>query len=161
MTEVTPDPDATPDRGTTPDPQAHARAREVWADLRRLLNEVGEPRTAVRAAVGLSLVKGKALRLLEQRGPLTLRELTDILATDPPYTTLTVDGLADAGLVERRPHPTDRRAKQVHLTDQGHQAARRVIDVLSEPPPALVRLDPDDLQTLQRILGRLLPPDPG
>ena len=135
------------------------RAREVWADLRRLLNEVRDPRAAVREAVGLSFVKAKALRLLELGGPLTLRELTEILATDPPYTTLIVDGLQDGGLAERRPHPTDRRAKQVYLTQEGHRLARRVIEVLSEPPPALVNLDPDDLAALQRILSLLLAPD--
>ena len=139
-----------------PGDDRHALTVTVWAQLRQLVTEVGDPRREVRDALGLSFVKAKALRRLERSGPLTLRELTDELATDPPYTTLIVDGLEQAGMVERRAHPTDRRAKQVHLTPRGRQTARLAERVLGEPPAQFAALDLDDLTALRRIVTQVL-----
>jgi DNA-binding MarR family transcriptional regulator len=144
-----------PDPTPSPSP-THALAVSVWAQLRLLMTAVGDPRQEVRDALGLSFIKAKALRRLERSGPLTLRELTGCLATDPPYTTLVVDGLEQAGLVQRRAHPTDRRAKQVHLTAEGHQAAQTAERILGEPPAPFSGLDIQDLLTLDRIITDVL-----
>ena len=41
-----------------------------------------------------------------------------------PNVTKLVDGLERAGLVERTPHPTDRRRVQARLTDAGRELVR-------------------------------------
>jgi DNA-binding MarR family transcriptional regulator len=72
---------------------------------------------------GLTLARAELLWRLRQRGPATQRELSEDLRCTPRNVTGLVDALEAAGLVERRPHPTDRRATLVTLTDVGSQMA--------------------------------------
>jgi DNA-binding MarR family transcriptional regulator len=74
------------------------------------------------------------------------------LGIDPANATVVVDDLEATGLVRRRPHPTDRRAKVVEATRKGKDMARRANAILATPPPALSTLSADDLETLRRIL---------
>jgi DNA-binding MarR family transcriptional regulator len=57
--------------------------------------------------------------------------------------------------VQRTPHPEDRRAKLVQLTDAGRAAAARADAILDRPPDALRELPAEDLTTLLEILARL------
>jgi DNA-binding MarR family transcriptional regulator len=74
------------------------------------------------------------------------------LGIDPPNATVVVDDLESQGLVRRRPHPTDRRAKVVEATRKGRDMARRADAILGTPPPALSALSSKDLEALRRIL---------
>jgi DNA-binding MarR family transcriptional regulator len=108
----------------------------------------------VTEARGLSFARTRALRRLVDQ-PLTLRELAARLGADPPYATLIVDDLQERGLVQRTPHPQDRRAKLVQLTAAGRAAAVRAREILDQPPPALRALPPDEVASLLRVLERL------
>lgn len=56
------------------------------------------------------------------RGPgLAQQELTHASGIDASTMVALLDGLADRGLAERRPHPTDRRKRAIFLTDAGEQ----------------------------------------
>lgn len=57
---------------------------------------------------------------------MTQRELSQGLRCTPRNVTDLVDALEAAGLVARRPHPTDRWATLVSLTKQGKAAAARM-----------------------------------
>ena len=83
---------------------------------------------------------------------MSMGELAAALGIDPANATAVVDDLEALGLVRRRPHPTDRRAKLVEATRKGKGMARRADAILSSPPPALSALSPDDLEELRRIL---------
>jgi DNA-binding MarR family transcriptional regulator len=87
--------------------------------------------------------------------PRTRRALAEQLAADPPYVTLIVDGLEERGLVQRTPHPDDRRAKLVQLTAAGRTAAARADAILDEPPAALRDLPDADLAAVLRVLERV------
>ena len=66
------------------------------------------------------------LEALLHKGPLPINEIgKKILLTSGSITTA-VDRLEDKGLVERRAHGTDRRAKVVHLTKDGKKLITRV-----------------------------------
>ena len=82
-------------------------------------------------------------------------ELAALLGVDPPNLTTVVDDLEGAGLVERRAHPTDRRAKIVVATAAGAALARRAEQILERPPVGLSELPAGDLETLERILSRV------
>jgi DNA-binding MarR family transcriptional regulator len=56
------------------------------------------------------------------RGPCTQRVLADALGVTPRNVTGLVDALEETGYVRRGPHPDDRRATLVRLTDQGNDA---------------------------------------
>jgi DNA-binding MarR family transcriptional regulator len=111
-------------------------------------------KVAVADALGLSWTRVLALRRLAA-GPLTQRELADRLSADQPYVTLMVDDLEKQGLVERNPHPSDRRAKLVELTASGRAAAKRAAAILDEPPAELQDVPDADLEAVLRVLGRL------
>ena len=72
---------------------------------------------------GLTLARAELLWRLQRRGPATQRELSKDLRCTPRNVTGLVDALEAAGLVERRAHPTDRRATLVTPTDAGAQVA--------------------------------------
>jgi len=86
---------------------------------------------------------------------MTLREIALAVDVDPPAATVGVNQLEARGLVHRTAHPDDNRRKLVHLTDAGHDAARRAQAILAEPPAELASLDSEDLARLDEILTRL------
>lgn len=125
-------------------------ARRAWRAMSDLVL-AGDRKAAVAEGLGLSFARTRALRRLAPE-PLTMRALAAKLNADPPNVTLIVDDLEQRGLVERRTHPEDRRAKLVSLTAAGRAAAARAQEILDEPPAALRDLPPEDLATLVRIL---------
>jgi DNA-binding MarR family transcriptional regulator len=130
-----------------------AQAREVWLLLSDLVLD-HDRRRQVSEGVGISFGRARAVRRLAHR-PMSMSELAAALSIDPPNATVLVDDLEAQGLVRRRPHPTDRRAKLVEATRKGKDLARRADTILATPPPALSALDEDELETLARLLGRV------
>src|SRR4051812_24799445 len=133
------------DRDATP-----ALSAEVWLLMSNLVLD-NERRREVSEALGISFARARAVRRLARR-PMAMRELAASLGIDPPNATVVVDDLESQGLVRRRPHPTDRRAKLVEATRKGKELARRADAILATPPPALSALGADELETLRRIL---------
>ncbi|MFJ4845066.1 MULTISPECIES: MarR family winged helix-turn-helix transcriptional regulator [unclassified Streptomyces] len=127
----------------------------VWRNLRTLVLERNERRREVADALGMSFFRVKALRRIAA-APVTPGELASDLMSDRPYITLVVDDLARRGLVDRTPHPGDRRRKVVAVTAAGAAAAAEAERILGTPPPGLAALPEDELALLDRILGRLL-----
>lgn len=68
---------------------------------------------------GLTPARTHLLWELFHRGPCTQRVLADALAVSARNVTGLVDGLEETGYVTRQPHPEDRRATLVTLTDHG------------------------------------------
>jgi len=102
--------------------------------------------------------RGKILFQLQDR-PMTLSELAEANSLDAPYVTLIVDKLEAHGLVQRQPHPDDRRRKLVTLTAAGHNAIATANAILLRPPPAISTLPADDLRQLTRLLARIIDAD--
>jgi MarR family 2-MHQ and catechol resistance regulon transcriptional repressor len=66
------------------------------------------------------------LEALLHKGPLPINEIGKKVLLTSGSITVAVDRLETKGLVERRPHGTDRRARIVHLTKQGRKLIRRL-----------------------------------
>ncbi|AHH95849.1 MarR family transcriptional regulator [Kutzneria viridogrisea] len=129
-------------------------ASRVWQRMRALVLEQHDRRREVCAELGMSFIKVKALRRIA-RGPLTMRELTEQLSTDKPYTTLVVDYLERRGLVERSVHPDDRRCKIVTVTAAGQAASKVAEGIINEPPSVILELPPAELAALDRTVAKL------
>jgi len=65
------------------------------------------------------MARTKMLRRLHEQGPTRQNVLATDFGLSPHSITDLVDGLERHGLAERRPDPTDRRAKLVAITDAG------------------------------------------
>ena len=127
-----------------------ATAKEAWLLMSDLVLD-NNRRREVSDALGISFARARAVRRLA-RQPMSMGELAAALGIDPPNATGVVDDLESLGLVRRRPHPTDRRAKIVEVTRKGQDMARRADAILATPPRALSALGTRDLESLRRIL---------
>lgn len=107
---------------------------------------------------GLSLSHVLALLALERAGAegAPMRELADELGVTVPTTTGLVDRLAREGLVERRPHPTDRRIVLVLPTAEGRDAVRRAGAYLAEVMGAVLSdVEEGERESLVRAVERV------
>jgi DNA-binding MarR family transcriptional regulator len=127
-------------------------AREAWQAMAGLVLD-NQRRREVSEQTGVSFGTMRALRRIAGR-PMPMRELAGLLGMEPPNLTAVIDDLEHAGLVERHPHPTDRRVKLVVATPKGAALARRAEKILDRPPAGLLDLPADELETLVRILAR-------
>lgn len=75
---------------------------------------------------GLTPARTHLLWALFHRGPSTQRILADKLGVSARNVTGLVDGLEQTGYVTRRPHPEDRRATLVTLTNHGTEVMTRM-----------------------------------
>jgi DNA-binding MarR family transcriptional regulator len=93
-------------------------------ELNILLNEDAE---RGMAKSGLTLSRAGLLWEVFHRGPVTQRVLSEALKVSSRNITGLVDGLVDTGFVTREPHPTDRRAILVTLTEAGQAATTSMV----------------------------------
>lgn len=105
---------------------------------------------------GLSAQRMRILTALHERGPLMMREIKTALGVTATNITALVDALEKDALVERRPHPSDRRATLIALSPRAvscmavpcaryREQVAALFAVLSEP----------EQQTLLRLLQQL------
>jgi|SRR4051794_6652846 DNA-binding MarR family transcriptional regulator len=128
---------------------------EAWALIRELMTASRPHYLAALHGVGLSPVQGMALLHLQPGAALTMSALATALKCDNSNVTGIVDRLEAAGLVERRPDPSDRRVKTVAVTAHGARLREEAERRMKVPPPAFAHLDEHDARTLREILERL------
>ncbi|MEV4536188.1 MarR family winged helix-turn-helix transcriptional regulator [Asanoa sp. NPDC049518] len=92
--------------------------------------------------------------LEEERTQIQLAEIGDM---DKTTMVVTVDALEEAGLAERRPSSTDRRARIIAVTPEGARVAKRsqqIVDAVHDE--ALGALPATERKTFLRALERLV-----
>jgi DNA-binding MarR family transcriptional regulator len=102
------------------------------------------------------MARTKVLRRLREQGPTRQSVLAVDFGLSPHSITDIVDGLERLGMAERRPDPTDRRAKLVAITDAGEAG----LDVANTTRERLLKqifgaLSEADRATLLRLLDSL------
>ena len=111
-------------------------------------------------ALGFSLGAGRGKVLFQLRtGPLTHSQLAELNQTTGPYISLIVDKLEEHGLVERGPHPDDRRRKLVSLTPSGLSAIATAEAILYRPPVAITVLTKEEVDHLIDLMQRVIDAD--
>lgn len=86
--------------------------RHAWLSLRFAVAE-----ELVRH--DLSVAQFASLLMLDKKPGMTVADVARNVSTARQSANEMLTGLERAGLVERRPHPSDRRSQQVFLTDAG------------------------------------------
>jgi MarR family transcriptional regulator, transcriptional regulator for hemolysin len=96
----------------------------VISDVARLLRTSADQKARV---LGMTRAQWAVLLKLERYEGLNQSDFAEHLDIQPITLTRLVDRLCESGLIERRPDPNDRRAKQLYLTP----AARPLLDRIS------------------------------
>ncbi|MEM7138037.1 MAG: MarR family transcriptional regulator [Myxococcota bacterium] len=108
------------------------------------------------AELDLSPARFQVLEALGQGEALRMVELADRLSVTKRNITALVDGLEKDGLVERRPHPADRRSTLISLTSEGRSVFAKAARAHSRHLEALLGdLGPQQRDAMTRALNQL------
>jgi len=106
--------------------------------------------------LGLTTRMWGALNVLDAEGSITQHALGRCTGIDPSSMVATIDELEKRGLVERRAHPTDRRAHALHVTENGHETLARGRKLARHAQEELLApLSADERRQLHDLLLRL------
>jgi DNA-binding MarR family transcriptional regulator len=113
-------------------------------------------------SVGLTPALFGLLNVLGAREGAIQQELGAMMGIDPSTMVSLVDELESSGLAKRRPHPTDRRAREVRITPKGRRilerARRMAAQVEDEVLGGLSAAERRELLTLLRRALESAPP---
>ncbi len=153
--ELGPDPEVLPATGIE---QVDTRYLEglIGYNARRAALAVIEVFLARMAPYGLRPVDFSILSLITHNPGITARQLCATLGVLPPNMVGMVNRFEARGLIERRAHPSDRRAQGLHLTSEGmalmkeaeHTAEQLEKDVAQ-------KLTPEQQQQLMDLLKKI------
>jgi MarR family transcriptional regulator for hemolysin len=107
----------------------HRNSRELAFainDVARLLRTYADH---AAGRFGMTRAKWAVLARLDRFEGLKQTELAEMLDLQPITLTRLLDGLAENGLIERRPDPDDRRAKRLFLTPAARPLLARLTNL--------------------------------
>ncbi len=100
---------------------------------------------------------GNVMEQLQFRDPMRPGDIADAAGITPQSVGELVDQLEDLGHVERRPDPTDRRAKLVYRTEKGKRAGNAAADAVRRIEQKLgEELGERTLETIRRGLADIV-----
>lgn len=137
----------------TDPPDATARDNAALVDLLWLvMRRIWDDAEQRLAPSGLTMKHSWALHALDE--PMSMSALAERLGIDASYVTAIADQLESRGLIERRPHPSDRRIKSLALTEEGKRLREQILGELWTTVPVLAGLTADERRELRRLLDK-------
>jgi DNA-binding MarR family transcriptional regulator len=119
---------------------------------------------AALESVGLTTALFGLLNFLGGREGAIQQEIGSEMGIDPSTMVSLIDELETAGLAKRRPHPTDRRAREVAITPKGRRVLKRARRMANQvEDEVLTGLTAAERRQLLKLLRRTLgsaPPQP-
>src|SRR5262245_12015646 len=106
--------------------------------------------------IGLTFEQGRVLLVTARRGPMNIRELSNV--TLVPHSTIGrwLAQMEQEGLVRRRALPRDQRAVEISITSKGRNLFLRALPTARlEYESAIHNFNPEELETLMGLLKRL------
>ena len=105
---------------------------------------------------GLTAATWCAMMALAENGPLTQKQLSEILALENSTVTRTIDRLVEKDFVVRQPVPHDRRSSIISLTEKGDGIRQQINEVGHCFMGWVTRdLTDDELQMFKGLLVRI------
>jgi DNA-binding MarR family transcriptional regulator len=130
--------------------------RDAWALMIKLFHSHRRAFSSIAAEAELGPSQLQLLMNIKPGSTPPMSELAEALYCDASYITSLVDKLEARGFVERRANPSDRRVKQIALTEAGCELRDKLLGRVFQPPPAIAELPLADRVALREILGRAL-----
>ncbi|MBX3593872.1 MarR family transcriptional regulator [Sphingomonas sp.] len=122
-------------------------------DVSRLLRREFDLRAR---RIGVTRAQWRTLKILTRHEGSNQGTLADLLEVEPITLARMIDRLEEAGLVERRRDPADRRAWRIHLTDAAQPLLAQLRDLGdSMLDEMLIGISPDDQRRLLRSLEQI------
>jgi DNA-binding MarR family transcriptional regulator len=136
------------------------RLEGVPAALASLLRSLDSLRRAIAIEAGMSGTEVRAMARIAEADGITPKRLAELLEFTGASVTFVTSALAEKGLVERVPHPEDRRSLLLRTTTLGDKVANRMYDHFSseitEASRSVEGVDPRALQdALTQMAKRL------
>jgi DNA-binding MarR family transcriptional regulator len=141
-------------------PESHDDPAELaWHLITNLFSERKSHFPEIAARYGLNPGAMHALLSIDPDAPQSMSALAGAWRCDASNVTWLVDRLEEKGYAERRAHPTDRRVRTVALTRKGVRVREQIEAKLHEAPEELRALSERELDTLSRLLAKIVPGD--
>jgi DNA-binding MarR family transcriptional regulator len=119
---------------------------------------------AALGSIGLTTALFAVLNFLLARDTAIQQEIGAAIGIDPSTMVSLIDELERAGLAKRRPHPQDRRAREVVITPKGRRIVERGRALAREVEDAVLQgLASAERRQLMKLLRKALssaPPQP-
>jgi DNA-binding MarR family transcriptional regulator len=148
-----------------PDPSAEIEVAEFAGQLFFRLWRASNTQTAAALqSIGLTPALFAVLNYLRMREGAIQQQIGSAMGIDPSTMVSLVDQLERAGLAERRPHPQDRRAREILITPNGRRTLKRARElaegVEGDVLQGLSAAERRQLVTLLRKALAAAPPQP-
>jgi DNA-binding MarR family transcriptional regulator len=106
--------------------------------------------------LGLTRAQCRTIGYIARNEGINQAGLADLLEIRPMTLVRQIDRMEDAGWIERRPDPADRRARRLFLTAKARPILGRILHVANVTrDEALVRLKPAEAEQLIDLLTRV------
>jgi DNA-binding MarR family transcriptional regulator len=123
--------------------------RHAWLSLRGVVAEA-------LVQHELSVAQFASLLMLDESPGLSVADVARKVSTARQSANEMLGGLERAGLVERRPHPTDRRSQQIFLTDAGRARLDEAVPTVRAVEARLAAgFSPDEIAVVNAWLRRM------
>ena len=140
--------------------ESSVSAPPLAANLCWLLSTASHSLTTemTRAMEGLEVSpRGFSVLTTALSGAYTQTELARMIGLDKTTMVVTLDELEAAGLAERRPSATDRRARVIAVTEEGERKVREAEAIAERTNEDILgTLDPDEREAFLGALTRLV-----
>ena len=105
---------------------------------------------------GLTSGQWNALNQLNEHGSMTQKELADLLHKEPATVARRIDRLVRRELVERLPHPDDRRANIIEITPKAQELLEEIEPYVVERADLIAEgISDDDLHVFFDVLNQI------
>ncbi len=113
--------------------------------------------SAKAAPLGLSPGQPKILEYLAQYGEHEQKDIADYCEIEPATVGNILLRMENAGLIERRNRPNNRRSLYVSLTPRGEEMAKRIQDIFEEAEQQITAgLTDEERKALYQLLSKCL-----
>jgi len=129
-------------------------AEIICQDIMSLLGRFKQELARIADERGLTQVQLSAIYMIHQHGELAMGKVANVLHCDPSNVTGIIDRLVSHNLVTRQECPTDRRAKTITLTEEGHKLIHEITSVLPDRM-GCARLNASERDALHAVVQKI------
>jgi len=127
--------------------------RELIEDIAAFSRKLRAGFDALVRERNMTLPRARVFATLNKRDGINQRELADKLELETPTLVRILDTMEGQGFVERRVAGSDRRAKEIYLTESGRVAAGEVEDIAWKMRARIVAgISESDLETTLSVV---------